>query len=87
MPRADNLVMLAEIKQRGFIANEFILIQAYIGTDNHYIAGRGEPSSRAVHRDDAGTFLGANSVCCESLAVIDVIDVDLFVLSDPRALK
>src|SRR5690606_21316566 len=41
----------------------------------------------AVHRDHLGTFLGADRVGGEALAVIDVVDLDLLVFTDARQVQ
>src|SRR5450830_1178882 len=54
-----------------------------IGADDHPVADAGLVGGGTVHRDDPRAFLAANGIGGEALAVVDVVDLDLFVLTDP----
>src|SRR3546814_12886890 len=53
-----------------------------IGADDHAITNARALRRSAIYRDDAGAGLGTDRIRRETLAVGDVVDLDLFVLED-----
>src|SRR3546814_10168862 len=53
-----------------------------IGADDHAITNARAMRRSAIYRDDAGAGLGTDRIRRETLAVGDVVDLDLFVLED-----
>jgi hypothetical protein len=64
------------------VFGEFDFVVHREAGDDQDVTRRGAARSRTIHRDDAGAALGAQGVGREALAVVDVPDVDLFVLTD-----
>src|SRR5689334_25198077 len=53
-----------------------------VSADDHAIANLGLVRGGTVDRDHARTFFTPDGVGGEALAVVDVVDLDLFVLAD-----
>ncbi len=53
-----------------------------VGADDQAVTDTGLVSSGTVDRDDLRTFLAADGVGGEALAIVDVVDLDLFVFTD-----
>merc|ERR1711879_437135 len=52
-----------------------------VGTDNDAVAHISQVSGGTVHRNHARTIFGADDVGRETLAIIDVVNLDLFKLA------
>lgn len=87
MARADDLVVVAEINQRGFITGQFVLVQSHIRTYNHDVSGSGKPGCGTVDGNHAGAILCADGVGSEALTIVDVVNMDLLVFSNPRTFE
>ena len=53
-----------------------------VGADDQAMTDTGLVSSGTVDRDDLRTFLAADGVGGEALAIVDVVDLDLFIFTD-----
>jgi len=76
------LAVCAHIEHMRFEAGQLGLAVVRIGADNQAVADTGLVSSGTVDRDDLRTFLAADGVRGEALAIVDVVDLDLFVFTD-----
>ena len=77
-----DLIVGAEINERGFVFAYVLCFNPSVTADNDPIARAGLVRGRAVDRDDPGVIFGANGVSGESLTVVYVVDMNLFILMD-----
>jgi hypothetical protein len=84
---AHNAVLRVNVDQLRRVFGEFDLGIRREAGDDQDIARRGAARCRTIHRDDTGSALGAQGVGREALAVVDVPDVDLFVLTNVRRIE
>src|SRR5690606_25316078 len=72
----------AHIKDVGLEAGQLGFAVMGIGADDQAMANAGLVRGGAVDRDDLRAFLAADGVGGEALAVVDVVDLDLFVFTN-----
>src|SRR5690606_25601407 len=72
----------AHIKDVGLEAGQLGFAVMGIGADDQAMANAGLVRGGAVDRDDLRAFLAADGVGGEALAVVDVVDLNLFVLTN-----
>ena len=77
-----DIVVRVQIHQLGLEVRDFLLGEFCIGTDNDAITWIGFVCGRAVDRNDPAARLGANGIGRKTLAIIQVVDMDLLVLVD-----
>jgi uncharacterized LabA/DUF88 family protein len=84
---ADDAVLSVHVDQFRRVLGEFDFVVHREAGDDQDVTRRGAARCRAIHRDDARAALGAQRVGRETLAVVDVPDVDLFVLANVRRIQ
>src|SRR5690606_14613188 len=75
-------VLAVDVDQGRLELRQFRLVQRGVGADDHQVARLRAVRGGAVHRDDAAALFRADRVGDETLAVVDVEDVHLFVFAD-----
>ena len=75
-------VLRINIDQIGLMASQFHFVIHREGGDDQDVTRCGTAGSRAIDRNDARSAFGADGVGGETLAVVYVPDVDLFVFLD-----
>ena len=76
------LVARRHVQHARLVAGQFGFAVVCVGADDHAVADLGLVCRGAVHRDHLRAVLGADRIGGEALAVVDVVDLDLFVLAD-----
>src|SRR5690606_28233063 len=76
------IAIVAHIKDAWLEAGQFSLAVVGIGTDDQAMTNAGLVRCSAVDGDDLRTFLATDGVGGEALAIVDVVDLDLFVFAN-----
>ena len=76
------LAVCAHVEHMGFEIGQLGLAVVRIGADDQAMTDTCLVGRGTVDRNDLRTFLAADGVGGEALAVVDVIDLDLFVFAD-----
>src|SRR3989338_5604091 len=82
-----NLVVFVQIDESGFEVGKFLLIHYRIVTNNDLVARLGLMRGSPIDRYDPRTIFGTDGIGYKSLAIIDVIDMDLFIFMDTGSIQ
>ena len=76
------MVLLVDEHDFGHVSLSFLFGEFGVAADDHEVTDMHESRGGAIEADGSGTWNAGDGVGCEPIAVIDVVDVDLFPFAD-----